>query len=36
MFGAALGADKPLVLDADALNLLAAREQVERLSLIHI
>lgn len=27
LFGAALGAGKPLVLDADALNLLAAREQ---------
>lgn len=27
LFGAALGASKPLVLDADALNLLAAREQ---------
>ena len=26
LFGAALGANKPLVLDADALNLLAARE----------
>jgi len=28
LFGAALGAGKPLVLDADALNLLAARKQV--------
>ena len=27
LFGAALGAGKPLVLDADALNLLAARDQ---------
>lgn len=28
LFGAALGADRPLVLDADALNLLASRENV--------
>ena len=31
LFGAALGADKPLVLDADALNLLAARERTQAL-----